>query len=623
MSIYSIINSKVRGASKTLTLKNERDQKSFINLHRFAMVGPGDQIKLKSGASNDVKIMLLTKDGSPNIVIAPYFQSIKTIRFGDDRLELLITEISTDADYAHYLRLEQFHYKGINLQNKTGRGETAIKGMGGRRAILLASILKNGMSRAVAYIEIQMPLMMCKPRHILFSRPFSHSKSGIKWSKWLGDGQRHVNSIARIARVVVDPEFRGIGMSTILVEASKSFCKERWHISGVRPLFLEISAEMLRYINFVSKAGMHHIGDTEGNLQRIVSDLHSIEKGAEGSSGIMGLQKKYHTVFSAYCKKTEVDFEQARAVLVDILDKNDPRSEMASDEWLAFRPILRLPIPYYMIGLDEEADKYITDGLNPSLSPSNKVRDKPKSVVDGIENQLSFKGIEVWLDYEIPLTPYVRLIMDSFGIETQRIQSKLLGPVDIEMSLGNIALITGASGAGKSVLLNALSSEPMPNGLAKQSTKEAVVGTTRMLTPLPEGIPIFQYFAETYGPDHAFSALCQVGLSEAMIFIKPFEVLSMGQRYRAMFADLVLSDAKLWLIDEFCSNLDPITSKIISIRLRKLAQRNKRFVIVAAANTEHFVKALAPDQVLVVRTGGHVLEMRTTEYINGFYNKGF
>lgn len=624
MPTYRIINSKVRTAHKILTLRNEQGEESSIQVHRFAMAGPSDQIKLSAGAAGEFKVLLLSKDGSPDIVITPYFQLHKEIRFGDDQLRIVISEISTDTDFINYQRLEQFHYKDINLNSGPDGGGKSVKSMGGRRAILLASILKNGMSRALGYIEIHMPLMMCKPRHTLFSRPFSHTKSGVKWSKWLGDGQKHVNSIARIARVVVDPEFRGLGVSTILVEASKSFCKERWHIGGVRPLFIEISAEMLRYIDFVSRAGMHHIGDTEGNLQRIVGDLHSIEKGAGGSSGIMSLQRKYHSVFSAYCKKTGMDFEQARATLVDILDKNDPRSEMASDEWLAFRPILRLPIPYYMIGLDAEADKYITEGLDsPSLGSSDQVTNKPKSVLTGIEDKLSFKGIEVWLDYAVPLTPYVRLIMDSFGIETQQIRSKLIGPVNVEMSIGNIALITGASGAGKSVLLNALSNEPMPNGLAKRSTEAAVVGATRMLTPLPEGIPIFQYFAETYGPDHAFSALCQVGLSEAMIFIKPFEVLSMGQRYRAMFADLILSDAKVWLIDEFCSNLDPITSKIISIRLRKIAQRNKRFVIVAAANTEHFVQALAPDRVLVVRTGGRVLEMRTTEYINGFYNKGF
>jgi energy-coupling factor transporter ATP-binding protein EcfA2 len=637
MTVYDVRSVNVKSGRKVLLLHNKSNVASSLPLHRFAMVGPGDRIRL-IGSSSDVKVSLVTDSRGIGIPIAPHFQCHYEVRFGEERLNVVITEISSDSDFEDYRRLEQFHYKGINLQRSPDEiGNLPVKSVGGRRALLLASIQKNGMSRAVGYIEIQMPLMMCKPRHVLFSRPFHHKASGVAWETWLGDGQQFVNSIARIARVVVDPEFRGIGISPLLVEATKLFCRERWHIGGVKPLFIEISAEMLRYVDFVSRAGLHYVGDTEGNLDRINKDLHSIEKGAAGKSGIMSLQKKYHTAFLTYCKKTGRSFHEARLVLSELLQSEDPRSEMASDEWLAFRPILRFPIPYFVAGLDSAADKYVTDGLKEMGSPpdGDSNEGERQGALNGprrgrvlkdqgsAEDMFEAKGIEVWLDYKIPLTPYVRLVMDSFGIETQRIQAKLLGPVDVVTTYGNIVLLTGASGAGKSVLLQALSDDQMAKGLIRSIQSKRSSGNTRMLSPLPDGVPIFQYFADMYGPDKAFSALCQVGLSEAMVFVKPFEVLSMGQRYRAMFADLILSEAKIWLIDEFCSNLDPITSKIISARLRKLAQRSKRFVIVAAANTEHFIKALSPDRVLVVRIGGEIKQMRMTEYMNGFYNKGF
>ena len=213
--------------------------------------------------------------------------------------------------------------------------------------------------------------------------------------------------------------------------------------------------------------------------------------------------------------------------------------------------------------------------------------------------------------------------MDSFGIDTNKIHTRIVGPVDISLSRGTVSLITGASGAGKSVLLQALSGAKMPAGLTRTVREAPIVRKWRALAPLPDGVPIFQYFADLYGAERAFDALCHVGLSEAMIFIKPFELLSMGQRYRAMFADLILSDAKLWLIDEFCGNLDPITSKILSIRLRRLALRKNCFIVVAAANTTHFLDALLPDRVFAVRTGGEVNQMSVREYSNGFYNKGF
>jgi ABC-type ATPase with predicted acetyltransferase domain len=236
---------------------------------------------------------------------------------------------------------------------------------------------------------------------------------------------------------------------------------------------------------------------------------------------------------------------------------------------------------------------------------------------------LEVKGLEVRLDYQIPLTPHVRLIMDSFGIEATRIRSKLVGPANLSVVPGSVVLITGASGSGKSVLLAALAGLPLSQGLIRHVALESPMPVARMLHPLPDGAPIFEYFAKLYGPERAFDALCQVGLSEAMVFIKPFGLLSMGQRYRAMFADLILSGADCWLLDEFGTNLDPITAKVVSARLKKLAFKKQKLVLVAAANTSHFLEALAPDEILVVRTGGDVQNMRMKDYNNGFFNEGF
>jgi ABC-type multidrug transport system ATPase subunit/GNAT superfamily N-acetyltransferase len=626
MSVYEIRAMNVRESQKHLVLANKQGTESAVAVHRFAMLGPGDDIEI-AGSSMSPKLTVRPKSVDDAIMVLPRFESHSEMRFGADRLGLVFAEISTEAELNEYHRLGQFHYRGMELQGGD-TNERAQKGTGGRKAILLATLGKNGSTRAVGYIEIQMPLLMCKPRHDLFARPFENSTRKVNWKTWLGDGQQYVNRIARIARVVVDPEFRGIGLSTTLVEEAKKFCAERWHIAGERPLFIEISAEMLRYMDFVSRAGLHYVGDTEGNLQRIARDLNSIENGASGKSGIMSLQRKYHAAFTAYCEKTGRSFSEARLVLSELLNAEDPRSEMASDEWLAFRPILRFPIPYFLGGLDAESETYILDGISaqPKGEPARptKVRaaKSEKSAVS-YPDELEFKGIEVSVNYKIPLSPYVRLIMDSFGIETHRIANRLVGPVDISLSRGGISLITGASGAGKSVLLQALSGTKMSHGLTKVLKEGQNLRQSRTLTPLPDSIPIFQYFAELYGPERAFDALCHVGLSEAMVFIKPFEMLSMGQRYRAMFADLILSDAKLWLVDEFCSNLDPVTAKILSIRLKRLAQQKNCFVVVAAANTTHFLDALAPSRVYVVRIGGTVKEMSVREYTNGFYNKGF
>ena len=212
--------------------------------------------------------------------------------------------------------------------------------------------------------------------------------------------------------------------------------------------------------------------------------------------------------------------------------------------------------------------------------------------------------------------------MDSFGIESPRLRTKLLGPVDIELAAGNIFLVTGSSGAGKSILLDAICGKST-HGLLLRGRIERGGKRAAELESLPSSVPLLQYFGERYGAERAFDVLCRVGLSEAMVFIKPFSMLSMGQRYRAMLADLLLSGADIWVIDEFCSNLDPVTASVISTQIRRLAKQHGIVLVAAAANVSHFVADLAPERILVVRTGGETLLMGMKEFQDGLYEKAF
>lgn len=591
---------------------------SELRLGRFSLVGPGDRLRVRNGSS--VRLVELESVGGKGwIPIVPSYQMESTLQIGVDTYPLTFAEVQTSEDFAGYERLETFHYKGRSLNEDPSAPLAGSKGVGGRKAVLVAKIRLPNRTRVVGYIELQMPLMMCKPRHALFCLPFSHAGGEASWERWLGDGQKFVNQIVRIARVVVDPEFRGLGISPQLVKQAKTFARERWSVGGKRPLFIEISAEMLRHMDFVSKAGLAFAGTTEGNLLRILDDLKSIQKGASGKSQIMGLQRKYHTAFSVYCEETGKSFEEARAILSERVQSKSPRDSMPADEWLAFRPILRFPIPYHIAGLDESSDRYVRQCL--AERPIAVLPKKPANL-NRAALSLRVSNLEVWVDQRLSLTPYVRLAMDSFGIDTSRVRTKLVGPVSIDLVPGNVALITGASGAGKSVILQALKRKKSPKGLVFRGEFGASIPKVGELRPLPENVPLLQYFGKRYGTELAFDALCRVGLSEAMVFVKPYSLLSMGQRYRAMLANLLLSKSDVWLLDEFCSNVDPITAAVIAGQIRKLARRIGVIVVAAAANASHFVDAFAPDGIFVVRTGGDVLTMSLKDYKAGAYEKG-
>lgn len=558
-----------------------------IQLHRHALVGVGDRIRVREGLERRVWVIAVETEQA--LPVLPVFEEQYTVLFAAEEVSVRIIEPLTASDHQDHAELEAFHYRGLDFSEPE---KGTKKGVGGRRVVLLAQMRINSLWVTVGYIELQMPLLMAKPRHIAFDRPFQHP-SGVQWNAWRKGGQDHVNRLVRIARTVVHPEYRGGKLSATLVRAAMQFARERWHIAGRRPLFLEISAEMLRHIDFVSGCGFHYLGNTEGNWDRIAKDLNSIRRGAKGDSGIMSVQRKYYAVFEEYRKLTDETFESLQARIAELLALPDPFTSMTKDEWLALRPVIRSPIPYYIVGLDDVADAFVREAALPKPSRiSSPQLNRP--------DQIELRNVEIWSNYEIPQTEHNRLVMTSFGIATDRLVQRLTGSVNFDAALGTVTFVAGASGCGKSLFLANL--DPRWRGATVTVRGEVHPKNYRVgwLRPFPANAPLFGYLAEQHGAERAFDALSRVGLSEALLFLKPFEMLSRGQRYRAMLANLLLGDDDVWLIDEFCSDLDPLSARLVASRLRHTVRVERRIAFVAAANHGHFIQALHPTKVVIL-----------------------
>jgi ABC-type ATPase with predicted acetyltransferase domain len=181
----------------------------------------------------------------------------------------------------------------------------------------------------------------------------------------------------------------------------------------------------------------------------------------------------------------------------------------------------------------------------------------------------------------------------------------LFAGLNFTIRLGDIVLICGPSGAGKTTLLSLLAKKLVDPSTSPQGLTGSVevprTLTVSTLGPLPSSRPLINSLGQRSFENSLF-ALNVSGLAEAHLYVKRFRELSNGQRYRAMVAKLIASQAEVWVADEFCGTLDPITANIVSRNLRRCAKNLGVTAILAAANWSEFIHELRPDTIVHLRT---------------------
>jgi len=618
--VYDVLTANPKGHVKAITVRSGKGASVSLKLHRYAVVGKGDRIRL--GAAGNNKVSVVPKDESePDIPVTPSFVASDSLKLGQETLEVRIREINSPVDVRALEFLEQFHYKtnsSLGERSPEDEDKFSTPAVGGRRAILYTELKIGEHWIPAGYIDLQMPLMMCKPRHQLFDHPFQHSERNIAWAEWNPEAmKKYLNTIVRIARIVVAPELRGLGLTRRIIKAAKTFSAERWHISGMRPIFMEISAEMLSHIDFVSSSGFKFIGNTEGNIKRVLKDMEQMALSPGGEFGMMSLQRKYFRALQDFCETMNISFEDGLDYLRRKIEKNE--GSLTAGEWAVLRSVIRSPIPYYLCPLDDSSAKYLREAQK--AFPAEQAVKPKKDEFSARSTQISVDNLSIRAAYNIPETKSTKMIMDSFGLKGDTVFTDIVRDVTVKASNGNIVLVVGSSGSGKSVFLNALDPDKSIDDNLNININAKLQYTAGWLKPLRDDLPVFEALAEKYTPQRAFIALSRVGLSEALAFIKPFWMLSKGQQYRAMIADLLLRDEEVWLLDEFCSDLDPMTAKIVAHNLRKQTIATGRIAFIAAANHSHYLDALRPSRVLMLRPGDTPTWLSFKEYQSEFFNK--
>ena len=197
---------------------------------------------------------------------------------------------------------------------------------------------------------------------------------------------------------------------------------------------------------------------------------------------------------------------------------------------------------------------------------------------------------EIKLSHQIKNDKYTEYVYEAFDIQ-DREQTEVSIPMKLDGLNSfdwNIGVIYGSSGSGKSTILKQL-------------------GGVREINFDFEK-PLISNF-DWLEPDEATRVLTSMGLSSVPTWLRPYHLLSNGEKYRAELAYLVSSskDGDVILVDEYTSVVDRDVAKAMSFALQKYIRREGKKIIVASCHND-ILEWLLPDWTYSPQKDGGTLE---------------
>jgi ABC-type transport system involved in cytochrome c biogenesis ATPase subunit/GNAT superfamily N-acetyltransferase len=577
-----------------------------IEVNRFAAAGVGDEVRADALG----RVWVRTRDGS--VPVLPVYREAGRLPLSPGLiLPYTMQEVDSAELLSVYRELTQYHY----------RSDEAF----GRRAVLVLTTPDPSFPEALGFVELTTPFLHLRNRSQLFAAPFSEPALGIAWKNWdLSTRNRLTNAVVRISRIVVHPEVRGLGLTRPLISHAADYARLRWQVRGLRPVFLEITADMLRLMPFVRGTGLRYIGESEGNLRRVARDMayllrasearritgtsasgqteHSVLSGSGG--GILSRQRRDLTIVSA--RLATPDAEAAEALVNEALEGGSVGEELL--------PMLRHPKPTYMMGLSPNAAAFVASRCSVlGLSSSQTEAEIPAHATSGML-KVSNLSVEFQMDAGDLTAPRSSEVRRAFGLT--RAFRFLTGVRNLTFTAapGDVVYIYGASGAGKSTLLDMIAGRQNPSSIVSGTIlrpRDATIG--ELARPEP-GIPLVRAIGAP-SLEVAILALNASGLAEPRLYLSAFEQLSAGQRYRAQLATLICSGHGIWLLDEFASGLDDATGIAVARSFAKMARRLSVILVAAGVRYYPIVYALRPKNVVKLSSVGQPVVLQNEEEI--------
>ncbi|MEE0937678.1 MAG: hypothetical protein UIG52_06575 [Bacteroidales bacterium] len=178
---------------------------------------------------------------------------------------------------------------------------------------------------------------------------------------------------------------------------------------------------------------------------------------------------------------------------------------------------------------------------------------------------------------EVNFSFRVKKILDTFDINEQKGNFEKEFKIDIPQKF-NIGVIYGSSGSGKSTL-------------AKELFKENIITDTTFSWNKKNSF--IDDFPKEKTFDEIYKCLFSIGLSSIPSWLRPYDVLSNGEKMRANLARALLT-YDFFVFDEYTSVVNREVAKSCSIALSKYAKQNNKKIILLSCHKD-IIEFLEPD----------------------------
>jgi ABC-type ATPase with predicted acetyltransferase domain len=171
-----------------------------------------------------------------------------------------------------------------------------------------------------------------------------------------------------------------------------------------------------------------------------------------------------------------------------------------------------------------------------------------------------------------------------YGMEPEQGERVYVEPFEIDVVPGSIVSFVGTSGSGKTSCLNQF------------RLQTDALNVSDIVFDVNKSI-IDQLVNESNTIESVFNVASLCGLAEAQLLLRTPNELSDGQMYRLLLTSAILSNKKVLIADEFLSNLDRISAKVIAFNIRKLVDRYG-LILATASTQDDYLGDLNPNTVI-------------------------